>query len=761
MTLRSRRLGAGLATAATLLCLGSGRRAHGQTTSMASAQDVPAATAWVPRSHGLRFERNRGQLDDRVRFVGRGTGHSLFLTRDGAVLALRRPHDGDGDGDGAAGAVDSQKDSRRSSGGAAFEQSIVTMRVADGRRNVEPVGGARLSSQSNYFVGRQAKWRAGVDQYASVRYAGVRAGIDLVFYGSGDDQLEYDLVLSAGVDPRRAGLSFGGIDSVHVDASGAAVLTASGGGALVLRAPVAYQIAADGTRTTVAVRYVDRGAGRLDFAVGRYDRRRSLIIDPVLTYSTYLGGSGDDEARGVAVDRSGNVYVTGLTASGDFPIAPGPGVSQSKSGGGYDAFVSKYTSAGQLVYSTFMGGGAYDAGDAIAVNPGGIAVVAGATSSADFPTTAGALYQSVRGGLDAFVAKLTPDGSVVFATYLGGAGNDQATGIAMDAFGNAFITGFTDSRSFPVSSSPLQAGSGGYNDAFVSELNATGSALVYSTYLGGNDQDYAYGIALDSSGDAYVTGETFSRNFPIAFALQSTLAGFNDAFVVKIAPGGASLLYATYLGGNDEEEGFGIAVDGAGNAHVAGFTASNDFPTVRPLQSGSGADGFLTKINADGTRFLYSTYLGGSGTDYLNAVAVDPYGGAVVAGGTQSIDLSVSDPIQPALAGGFDAFVARLNQTGSRASFSTYFGGADIDVANAVAVDATSTYVIGKTKSLNLPTLSPVQPSLAGGDGDAFVAKILTPAVPAISRAILAALALLLLVLGARLLAPSRRRTGR
>jgi hypothetical protein len=750
MNSHARRFGVCLATAAALLCVGSDRPVHGQT---APTQAAPAAAAWVPRSHGLRFEPNRGQFDERVRFVGRGPDHSLFLTRDGAVLALRRPHGGDGSADG----TNNPKDSRRNRSLDAFEQSVVTMHVAESRRDVEPVGAGRLQSQSNYFVGGRAKWRAGIDQYASVRYPGVRPGIDLVFYGSGDDQLEYDLVLSAGADPRRAGLVFGGVDSVRVDASGAAVLTASGGGALVLRAPVAYQIARDGTRTTVAVNYIDRGAGRLDFAVGSYDRRRSLIIDPVLSYSTYLGGRGDDEGRGVAFDASGNVYVAGLTASGDFPVPTGSAAPQPRNRGGYDAFVSKYTRNGALVFSTYLGGAGYDAADAIAVNPDGTAVIAGATNSANFPTTAGVLSPAARGSLDGFVAKLTPAGNVAFATYLGGSGNDQATGIAMDASGNAFITGFTDSTNFPLVS-PLQFTSGGFNDGFVSELNATGSALVYSTYLGGNDQDYAYGIALDSKGNAYVTGETFSANF-LTTDLQLTLAGANDAFVVKIAPGGSVLVYGTYIGGSDEDEGFGIAVDNAGNAHVAGFTASPDFPTFHPLQPGSGADGFLAKIDPQGSSFVYSTYLGGSGNDFLNAVAVGPDGNAVVVGGTDSTDLSLSDPMQLTLAGSFDAFAAKVNQTGSRYWFSTYFGGTDLDVANAVAVDFNATYVIGKTKSVDFPTLAPAQPSSAGGDGEAFVAKILTPSVPAMPNLILAAFAVLLIVLGAWLLDPSRRRS--
>jgi hypothetical protein len=745
VTSHIRRLAVPLAAAATVLCLGS--RPHAAPA---------AASAWVPRSQGLRFEPNRGQFDERVRFVGRGTSHSLFLTGDGAVLALRRQPGNDG----AASAINGPKDRRRNVPAAPFEQSIVTMRVADSRGDVAPVGAGRLPSQSNYFVGDRAQWRTGIDHYSSVRYAGVRPGIDLVFYASGDDRLEYDLVLSAGVDPRRVGLVFGGVESVRLDRSGAAVLTASGGGALFLRAPVAYQITADGTRTAVAVRYLDRGAGRLEFALGRYDRRRTLIIDPVLSYSTYLGGNGDDEGRGVAVDRSGNVYVTGLTSSTNFPVADGAAAPQPKTGGGYDVFVSKYTRAGALVFSTYLGGTAYDAGDAIAASADGTVVVAGATSSTNFPTTVGALNHSARGNLDAFVAKLTAAGSLAFSTYLGGAGNDQATGVALDASGSAFVTGFTDSTNFPTSF-PLQGTSGGYNDGFVSKLDATGATLVYSTYLGGNDQDYAYGIAVDSGGDAYVTGETFSPNFPTASALQPTLAGFNDAFVVKLAPSGSILLYGTYLGGNDEEEGFGIAVDGAGNAHVAGFTASNDFPTFHPLARGTGSDGFVTKLNAAGSSFVYSTYLGGSGTDYVNAIAVAPDGNAMVVGGTQSTDLLVSDPIQPALAGGFDAFVAEVNQIGSRFWFSTYFGGSDLDVANAVAVDSNGTYVIGKTRSLDFPTLAAAQPTTTGGEGDAFVAKILTPAVPAVHTLGLGALAALLLVVGARLLAPCRRRPRR
>jgi hypothetical protein len=680
----------------------------------------------------LRFEPNKGQMDERIRFLARGGGFGLYLTREGATLALRR-------------------------------ESIVSMRVIGGRRDVEPVGSETQEGVTNYFVGNDpARWRTGVEGYARVCYPGVLPGVDLVYYGTGQRRLEYDLVLAPGTDPKSVALTFDGASAVTLGVDGSAVIHV-GGGTIVQPAPVAYQVSANGDKQLIDVRY-RRQKGGLGFTVGAYDAGRRLVIDPTLAYSTYLGGSNNDVANAIAVDAAGEVFVAGETSSTDFPTAA---PFQAISGGsGLDAFVTKLNAAGSaLVYSTYLGGNGSTLATAIALDRAGEAFVAGYTVSTNYPTAAP--FQAVNAGSDdGFVTKLSATGSaLVYSSYLGGTNSDTVMGIALDTAGNAYVTGSTASTNFPTNS-PLQAfNKGGIGDAFVSKINASGSGLVYSTYLGGSQDDSARAIAVDGAGEAFVTGSTNSINtpgcsgcsdFPTASAFQPAGAGFGtvDAFVAKLNAGGSALVFSTYLGGNHDDRGTAIAIDGGGEAFVTGSTNSSDFPVFKPFQASPGGpaaiNAFVTKFNAAGTGLVYSTYLGGSNDDEAAGIAVDHFGDAVVTGFSFSTDFPTLSPWQAALAGSLDVFVTKLNPAGAGLLYSTYLGGGGPDRANGIALDATgAAYVVGSTSSTNFPTASPFQASNHGFD-DAFVAKLagLPAPVPAARWPFIVAVAFVLLALG-------------
>jgi hypothetical protein len=679
----------------------------------------------------LSFEANQGQSDGQVKFLSRGRGYTLFLTSTEAVLSVISPQS-------------TQRTRREHSSlfSASSASSAVNIRLALIGANPSPqvVGREELPGKSNYFLGNDpAKWRTNVPTYRKVEYREVYPGVSLVYYGN-QRQLEYDFVVAPGADPGQIRLGVEGADRVEVDAEGDLVLQATAGGQVRFHKPLVYQ-EVDGARREVEGSFALRASSlksairnpksEIGFEVAVYDPTCPLVIDPVLVYSTYLGGSGDDWSWGIAVDSSGNAYVTGPTASRNFPTA---NALQASNRGSNDAFVTKLNAAGSaLVYSTYLGGSGEDGGSAIAVDSSGNAYVTGLTSSRNFPT-ANAVQASYGGGMyDAFVTKLNAAGSaLVYSTYLGGSDEDGGSGIAVDSSGNAYVTGMTNSSNFPTANA-LQASNRGSNDAFVTKLNAAGSALVYSTYLGGSGDEVGL-IAVDSSGNAYVTGETSSGNFPTANALQaSSGGGRSDAFVTKLNAAGSALVYSTYLGGSGEEGGSGIAVDSSGNAYVTGYTGSSNFPTANALQASNRGsnDAFVTKLNATGSALVYSTYLGGSGSDEGWGIAVDSSGSVYVTGLTDSSNFPTANALQASNRGADDAFVTKLNAAGSALVYSTYLGGNAWEEGHGIAVDSSgNAYVTGYTDSSNFPTAGALQPAFGGGicSGlaclDAFVAKI-------------------------------------
>jgi len=546
----------------------------------------------------LAFEANQGQSDPPVKFLSRGAGYSLFLTATEAVLALSEG---------------SQPGVARVS--AAKKSEVLRLKLVGANDKAEVTGQDELPGKSNYFIGNDPKkWHTNVRQFAKVRYENAYPGVNLVYYGH-QRELEYDFVLQPGADPRVIGLRIEGAKRLRLE-HGDVVLTTPTGD-VHLRSPHTYQ-EANGVQHQLRGRYVIKSKSEVGFEVAAYDRRRALVIDPVLAYATYLGGSSTDHFHSIAVDSVGNAYVTGDTGSIDFPTAK---PIQTTNAGDLDAFVTKFNRDGSaLVYSTYLGGINDDTVYGIAVDSFGNAYLAGWTFSPDFPTK-NAFQSTGSGSADAFVTKINATGSaLVYSTYLGGTEADFGRGIAVDSFGNAYVTGFTFSVDFPTKNA-FQSASAGSGDAFVTKLGPGGSALVYSTYLGGTGEEQCTGIAVDSVGNAYITGTTTSTDFPTKNAIQLTNAGgSNDAFVTKIAGGGNALIYSTYLGGNFSDVGSAIVADSAGDAYVVGSTNSFNFPTanaIQPIYAG-GTDGFVTKFNPAGSAIVYSTYLGGTRQRYRN-----------------------------------------------------------------------------------------------------------------------------------------------
>ena len=715
----------------------------------------------------LSFELNEGQVNPRAKYLARGQGFTLFLTRGDALLQLAKSETVDRNAKPSSSEF-SQGLPRAASGlrprGASLlsihdiagefnslsrstsrTANLVDLKLLGANRNAKVTGQSQLPGYTSYFLGNNPRdWHTHIPNYARVRYHQIYPGIDLVYYGR-QGRLENDFVLSPGSDSNLIRLGLKGVESIQLDPSGDLVLKVSGG-KIYLRRPKAYQ-GEGAERKDVPVHYVLRAGNHVGFALGAYDHRQQLVIDPVLTYSTYLGGGGGDIGYGIAVDSSGNAYVTGTTASLNFPTTSG---GQTTIGGGRDIFVTKLNPAGTaLLYSVFLGGGNSDTATGIAVDSSGNAYLVGYTSSTNFPTTSGAFQTSLLGNINVFLTKLDPTGSkLVYSTYLGGSGIDYGRAVAVDASGDAFVTGSTQSADFPTMN-PLQVGLDGGSDAFLSEFNPSGTSLLYSTYLGGTGSDEGLAIALDGQGNPYIAGYTFSSNFPTQSALQSSLLGSSDAFITEINPETSSLVFSTYLGGSGMDSAQSIALDSTGNIYVAGSTTSNDFPvTSGAFQSSNHGQGdaFVAKLAPGATQVVYGTYLGGSGADRANGIALDSSGDAYVTGFTQSSDFPLTDALQRILgiSGAStcgstlcsDAFVGELGPSGNLI-YSTFLGGSAADLGRAIAVDSSGDAIVtGSTSSANFPVIAGAPQSTYAGSNSSpnvFVAKVSPQDAPAVA----------------------------
>ena len=668
----------------------------------------------------LLFEQNLGQTDPDVLFLARGRGYQLFLTASEAVLSLhaeRRP------ARDARDRVTTREAAHHLEAGApASPPTLLRMSLVGAQKPASVAGAGASAGRVNYLRGNdQSAWRTDVPTYARVEYKNVYPGIDLVYH-SAQQQLEFDFVVAAGADPAALMLAFAGADAVHLGDAGQLIL-ASGDAEVALPAPVVYQ-EVDGKRQTVTGRWSIDDRGRASFALGHYDKGHALVIDPVVQFATYLGGGGSEDAldnMGVALDAAGNIYIAGTTDSADFPLTAG---RQTQFAGITDAFVVKLDPSGSnIIYASYLGGSAVDSGQAIAVDDNGNAYVGGFTNSTDFPTRL-PLQAHLAGAFDGFVTKLDSSGAaIVYSTYIGGANRDFVLGLDVDASGQVYLTGDVESSDFPTFRA-LQPVWGGVWDAWVAKLNAAGSAFMFSTFLGGTDLDSGLDVKVDIDGNVYAAGFTTSADFPTAHAYQATWAGNVDAYVTKLKPDGSAFVYSTYLGGGNTDRALGIDIDNFGNAYVVGDTLSVDFPNVGSIVPFGGfADAYVAKFGPAGD-IKYTSFIGGGVSDNGMAIAVDNSGNAHITGLTFSDNFLLVQPVQNHIAGQFDAFVSTIDATGTRVMFSTFLGGSGSDRGLAIAVDrAGNIVVVGDTYSSDFPTVKPIQAELRG-ERDIFVARI-------------------------------------
>jgi len=704
----------------------------GKTTLLKNHKKTEATAsqkAAVVNTYGklpLYFIENRGQVDEKVSFYERGAGHATFFTDKGVVIGLTKS-EGKVEKSSHHGDI---KDLKATQDRKATTEAL-SLSFVGSNKKAKIISGDRKTGHVNYFIGNdRSKWRSNISTYGAVTYKDVYKNIDIKFYGN-NRQLEHDVIVRPGGDFSKVKFSYKGVQGLKVTKDGGLEVSLKEG-KIFEKKPLIYQVI-KGKRVVVDGSYIIFKSNEKTFTYGfdvaSYDKTKEIVIDPVLVYSTYLGGNANDEGWTIAVDGAGAVYVAGETDSTTFPtVSP----IQAVYGGGLaDAFVTKINPAGTaLVYSTYLGGSFDDYASAIAVDASGNAYITGSTYSTDFPLanpTQGTIGGGVAGFSDAFVTKINPAGSaIVFSTYLGGSDTDNGDGVAIDSSGATYVTGRTLSTDFPLVN-PIQGTSGGAEDAFVTKIDLMTKTVAYSTYLGGSLGEEGFGIAVDSAGAAYITGPTGSSDFPIMNPLQATPGGGNnDAFVTKINPAGTALRYSTYLGGSSWDIAYAIALDSTGAVYITGKTWSLDFPLVTPIQGifGGIEDAFVVKINPAGSSILYSTYLGGSNSDMGWSIAVDSLANAYVTGDTLSTDFPLVNAIQGVKAGFNDAFVTRINPAGTALVYSSYLGGDLEDYGTDIAMDGSGNiYVSGKTLSKNFPLVNPFQGSKIGLI-DAFVTKI-------------------------------------
>lgn len=662
----------------------------------------------------LVFEPNVGQTDPRVRFVSRGPGHALFLTDQGAVLRVSPPAAG-----GRAGLA-------RAAG------AVVTMTLAGAATPTEVAGHAPLPGANHYLIGRDPSgWHRDVPRYGEVRYTGVYPGVDTVWYGN-EGELEYDFVVAPGADPGQIAMRFDGARDIAIDATGNLVLDTAAG-PVVQKRPIAYQVV-DGARRTVDAAYRVLADGAIGFATGAFDAALPLVIDPVLGYSTYLGGDGQDESAEMAVDDAGNTWISGLTNSVEFPWDMGN--DSEFSGGAFDAYVCRFTANGGIPTCAYIGGSGEDGAWGLAIGPDGKAYVSGYTFSADFPTVDPA--QATPGGhADAFLLRInaTADG-LDFSTYYGGNDFENARGLHVDNHGRAYITGETWSHgnTLPVTAGAYQTTDTAGADVFVAKFAADGT-LEASTYLGGSGDDLGRGITTDLGGNVFLTGKTVSADFPLESPLLPP-GGGGDAFLSVLDGTLAGLLLSTPVGGSAEDWGYSVVVDHMDRLTLAGFTYSADFPVHQAAQPthGGDMDGFLMRLDL-GAGIGFSTFMGGSDLDDLRHIAVDPAGNTYWLGYTQSGNFPLKH--QLAALDGQDAVLAKFDPTG-KLLLSTPLGGGNWEIGTGVGLDFDgNVHVAGFTTSVDMPLAGAFQQvpgsaesddGLALASSDLFVSRFTEPA---------------------------------
>ncbi len=647
------------------------------------------------------FEQNAGQSAPDTLFSARDARGTLEITTSGArAVLVRRDRDGNVSSD-----------------------SVALLFPGANWKIVE--GLDKQSSTTNLIQGnRPDKWISGVPHFGAVRVKQAYPGIDIVFH-SRNGLVEFDFEVAPGADPARARFSFPGRKAELLADGSLRVKTAAGD--LSVPRPVAWT--EDGR--SVESRFHLRGASEARVRLGTYDKSKRLTIDPALSYLTYWGGSGSETPAAMAVDSAGNIYLAGSTGSTGFPVSSN--AYQRTSGGNLDAFVSKFSPAGVLIYSTLIGGRDRDFINGIGVDSQGSVYFCGATASTNFPL-ATPIQETNKGGstgLDAMFGKLNPAGTaLVYSTYYGGNFTDQARGCTVDADGHLYVAGYTVSDNFPFTPGSFQTSNrspiGG--NGFVVKVAPAGDKAVFSTYLGGSIDDDLYGIALDRNRNIYVVGGSVSANYPTVGAYQPTNRGNVDAVLTKLSAAGTGILFSTFIGSSMQDIAFGVEVDGNDNVFVVGVTASPQFPTTpnaikKELQGPT--DMFLMKFDASGATVQSSTLFGGNRSEEPFRVAVDRSGSLYVVGTTGSSGITPVDAVQPESGGGNDAFLLKVNPAMDAVQMFTYLGGSSDDLGLAMALDGSGRVMVaGLAISTNLATTPNAAQRSSGGGADGFLAII-------------------------------------
>lgn len=681
-------LRAGSANEATHGAIASGLEVLSEP-DLATRRRLNEAFARMP----ICFEANQGQADSSARFVSAVGGPRLLLSPSRATIGLRQ------------------------SSPAGDEP--LSMQLVSADPNAEVRGLDLLTTRANYFIGNDpSSWHTNIPTYARVICEKVYPGVDMIYHGS-EGQLEYDFVVEPGANAGLIRLRFEGANKTAVDPVGNLIVQAKDT-QVRHNKPVAYQ-EVDGVREDVRAAFSLFPDGTAGFQIGEYDKTRELVIDPVLVFSTYLGGSAADSGTGIFVDSEGSAYVLGDSRSSDFTH----GTPDNS-----DIFIGKLSANGGAFTYAFFGGSKHDSATGLAVDADGNTYISGSTQSDDLAGP-NSINSALSGPSDALVIRFNLDNGFSYSTIVGGAGDETGVSIAIDDAGNAYISGKTTSIDFPPVNAIQPAYGGGDSDAFVSKIAPDGASLVYSTYLGGSGTENLSGrtgIAVDSAGNAYATGDTQSTDFPLKDPLRSSKTGNEsslDAYVSKIDPTGAAFVYSTYAGGSEDDTGLGIAADSSGNAYVVGSTLSTTFTGSASTRPSTGTtDAFVAKLNASGSALSYLTFIGGvTGDESANAIVVDASGNAYVTGAAGEGFQTVMS-VQSYFAGGEeDALVARLSPAGT-VNFSTYLGGDGGEAGLGIAVDsAGSIYVTGSTDSEEYLTRAPIREENAG-ETDLFVSKI-------------------------------------
>jgi hypothetical protein len=699
----------------------------------------PDRTQWVANSLNslpLYFVENKGQVDDCVDYILKTSNTSVYFAQDEVVYqfvykknAEKSKREG----------TKSHKDRDREG----FKLQNIHMIYQNTNKDVLVQGLEEREAKFSYFQGNDPeKWVKGARSYEKVLYRELYPHIDLEVSGT-RERIKHEYRVKAGGNVENLRIGYEGVDRLRINGKGQLEIEA-GEVTLVEDVPVSYQMI-DGERVDVETEYVIHEDSTLGFRVADYREDLDLVIDPwivipFMIFSTYLGGTDTDSATAVSFDKNGNVYVTGRTFSSDFPLSSPYQTWKYDA----DAFVTKLDHTGTyLLYSTYIGGWDHDEGRAIVVDGSGCAYITGKTESTfnpvgPYPTTTGAYDESYNDQGDAFITKFSSSGtSLEFSTYFGGSGRDEGNGIAIDHNKNVYITGESWSNDLPTTNGAVDTTYNTWGDAFVTKMNATGTYVLYSTFLGGDDQEAGKGIAVDWSGNMYIVGGTGSSGFPTSSGAYDKVIGYYDAFVARINPQGSGLsdlVYSTFLGGTKADYGDAIAIDASGYAYVTGTTDSSDFPVSSNAidKIWNNRDAFFTRIHtglSGSSSLIYSTYLGGTGSDYGYGIALDGIPNIYIIGSTDSTNFPVTPNTYGPL-GGMDAFFTILNLPDNKIIYSTHLGGSSTDEAHGVAVDAVGAgYVAGWTYSNDMFTTS----ATFNGVCDAFIAKGFFLYIPLIS----------------------------